>query len=71
MFNKFKSKKEEARYEPVFNGTEEELSEEDLDLYDKEMLEMAQMGFNNLEEYKEWKETQKENEKREENDITR
>lgn len=49
MFNKFKSKKEEARYEPVFNGTEEELSEEDLDLYDKEMLEMAQMGFNNLE----------------------
>ena len=71
MFNKFKSKKEEARYEPVFNGTEEELSEEDLDLYDKEMLEMAQMGFNNLEEYKEWKETQKENEKREENGITR
>lgn len=71
MFNKFKSKKEEARYEPVFNGTEEELSEENLDLYDKEMLEMAQMGFNNLEEYKEWKETQKENEKREENDITR
>ena len=35
------------------------------------MLEMAQMGFNNLEEYKEWKETQKENEKREENVITR
>ena len=29
------------------------------------------MGFNNLEEYKEWKETQKENEKREENVITR
>lgn len=71
MFNKFKSKKEESRYEPVFNGTEEELSEEDLDLYDKEMLEMAQMGFNNLEEYKEWKETQKENEEREENVITR
>lgn len=71
MFNKFKSKKEEARYEPVFNGTEEELSEEDLDLYDKEMLEMAQMGFSNPEEYKEWKETQKENEEREENVITR
>lgn len=32
---------------------------------------MAQMGFNNLEEYKKWKETQKENEEREENVITR
>ena len=43
MFNKFKSKKEEARYEPVFNGTEEELSEEDLDLYDKEMQNIIEM----------------------------
>lgn len=31
MFNKFKSKKEEARYEKVYHGTDEELYEEDLD----------------------------------------
>jgi len=31
MFNKFKSKREEAKYEEMYKGTSEELYEEDLD----------------------------------------
>lgn len=31
MFSKFKSKKEEKRYEEVYHGTNDELFEEDLD----------------------------------------
>jgi hypothetical protein len=71
MFNKFKSKKEEARYEPVYKGTEDELTEEELDLYSREMFEMVKMGFDNPEEYREWKKSQEEKEEKEENVITR
>lgn len=31
MFNKFKSKKEESKYEEMYKGTSDELYEEDLD----------------------------------------
>lgn len=55
MFNKFKSKKEEARYEEVYQGTDDELYEEDLDATQKELEEAALMGFNSVKEYREYR----------------